>query len=86
MSNDQIKICLESIGEGEVRLYRSDQKDYSYLVYVTPGHAGKFADAVNQAISDSNAKLQSELTALHEFVKLNCQEEFDIWQALRKEE
>lgn len=58
------KITLESIGENEVRLYRSDRSEYDYLVYVTPGHAGKFADAVNNAIQDSAKELQTQLADL----------------------
>jgi hypothetical protein len=49
---NELKITLESIGESEVRLYRSDEKDYTYLVQVTPGHAERFADSVNLAIKD----------------------------------
>jgi hypothetical protein len=56
---EPLKVTLESIGESEVRLYRSDAPDnnYTYLVYVTPGHADRFAQAVNKAIDDLTAQL-----------------------------
>jgi hypothetical protein len=68
---EPLKVTLESIGESEVRLYRSDAPDnnYTYLVYVTPGHADRFAQAVNKAIDDLTAQLALKTAQLEKMRK-----------------
>lgn len=45
---------LVAHGDSEVRLYEKPET-YTYLVYVTPGHAEKFCEAMNRAFDSLRA-------------------------------